>query len=115
MTFDPARVIYPSEIPPDPEHEAKLAEQIRVGEVAGLLREREQVLARREAVASRAPEKELIVVDAAGNDTGLRVKNITAAGAVERQALTTVRPHLRGFQLSGLVASGRIGHVSTTR
>jgi hypothetical protein len=112
---DPWLTVYPSEVPADPKHLAELAEQTRQQEVAGLLRERDQVLARREAVASRAPEKELIVVDAAGNDTGLRVKNITAAGAVERQALTTVRPHLRGFQLSGLVASGRIGHVSTTR
>lgn len=84
MTFDPARVIFPDRLPPDPAAEAELAERTRRQEVEGLQHERAQVLARREAVADEKPEPKMIVVDGKGRDTGMRVKRVTAGLAREQ-------------------------------
>lgn len=83
-SFNPASVWFPDRLPPDPAAEAELAARTREQEVQGLLRERQQVLARREAVADQKPEPEMIVVNALGEDTGLRVQRVSSGLARER-------------------------------
>src|SRR5512132_1748502 len=56
------------------EAEAANAELVRQGEISGLLRELADYERRREEVLSESPSERLIVVDADGNDTGMRVR-----------------------------------------
>ncbi|MDF2752046.1 MAG: hypothetical protein K0S82_429 [Gaiellaceae bacterium] len=88
-SYDARRVVFPDRLPADPEHEAANAARIRKGEVAGLLREREGIAARREAILAQTATERLVVVDAEGNpvDPPLYVK---------REAVTVRRRQLAG-------------------
>jgi hypothetical protein len=80
MTHQPfIDVVFPDRLPRDEAHERANAERIREAEIAALLRERDDLLRQREAANSKPREKLGIVVDKDGRDTGLRVKNVTAA------------------------------------
>src|SRR5512132_2247065 len=56
------------------EAEAANAELVRQGEISALLRERADYEHRREEVLSESPSERLVVVDASGQDTGMRVR-----------------------------------------
>ena len=78
MSVDARHVIYPGDLPRDREAEAQAEARHRRTDIAALLVERDNFLAQREAPLAR-PREGMIVVDARGNDTGLRVQNISAA------------------------------------
>jgi hypothetical protein len=80
MTHQPfIDVVFPDRLPRDEAVEHANAERMRKQDIDALLAERDSLLRQREAVNSRPREKLGIVVDKDGRDTGLRVKNVTAA------------------------------------
>ena len=115
MTFNPASVIYPNRLPPDPAAEAELAERTRQQEIEGLRRELAQVLVRREAVAAETPESGvMIVVDQSGADTGLRVTKVTAGLAREQieEALRELDEQVEAIQRQLAFRNAAVAEVS---
>jgi hypothetical protein len=78
-TYDSRLIAFPDRIPPDQDAEEANRERIRQAEIDALLAERIGLQQQRESTLARPREKLGLVVDAQGRDTGLRVKNVSAA------------------------------------